>query len=383
MTNDDQVVPCIDDCRGDVRLEWPDMNDKPRTGSDRVSAARSGITAAVSGGIRWVFARCVRVWSSVKWPFAAVAAVLLLAVVWGAGIEPRLTDEVRVSARLPGLPDEWSGERIALIADLQIGMWLANTDTIKRMVGRIVEERPAALLIAGDFLYHPTEEAGEPREARAELEPEDRRALQGQIAEVVALIQPLADAGIRTMAVLGNHDYAMRVPTALALPVVADDLTQALRGAGVVVLRNEAVPLGSRDAHRPPAHRLFVVGLDAWFPGATDVAAALGQVPAQAPRVWLMHNPLSFRQLPAGSAPVALGAHTHGGQVRLPFMPRWSWLSLVKESPVAADGWIAPGFGAPGNRLYVNRGIGFSVVPMRINCRPELTWLTLDPGSPR
>jgi len=58
-------------------------------------------------------------------------------------------------------------------------------------------------------------------------------------------------------------------------------------------------------------------------------------------------------------------------------------MSLVKESPVAADGWIAPGFGAPDNRLYVNRGIGFSVVPMRINCRPELTWLTLDPGSPR
>ncbi len=33
--------------------------------------------------------------------------------------------------------------------------------------------------------------------------------------------------------------------------------------------------------------------------------------------------------------------------------------------------------------VHVNRGIGFSVVPMRINCRPELTWLTLDPGSPR
>jgi predicted MPP superfamily phosphohydrolase len=56
-------------------------------------------------------------------------------------------------------------------------------------------------------------------------------------------------------------------------------------------------------------------------------------------------------------------------------------MSLVKESPVAADGWIEPGFGAPGDRLYVNRGIGFSVVPIRINCLPELTCVTLEVGS--
>lgn len=143
---------------------------------------------------------------------------MLLAVVWGSAIEPRLTDEVRVSANLPGLPEEWAGARVAVIADLQIGMWLANTDTVKRIVGRVVEERPAALLIAGDFLYHPTDEAGEPREARAEVDPEDHRILQRQIAEVVSLLQPLARAGIRTIAVLGNHDYAMRVPSALPRP---------------------------------------------------------------------------------------------------------------------------------------------------------------------
>lgn len=53
-------------------------------------------------------------------------------------------------------------------------------------------------------------------------------------------------------------------------------------------------------------------------------------------------------------------------------------MSLVTESPVATDGWIESGFGAAGNRLYVNRGIGFSVMPLRINCPPELTWVTLD-----
>lgn len=301
-----------------------------------------------------------------------------LIVLWGAGIEPRLVDEEWETARLPGLPAEWEGARVAVIADLQVGMWFANTDTIRRIVARLVQARPAAVLIAGDFLYHPTEESGEPREARDDLEREDLRALREQIAEVVSLLRPLTEGGIGTFAVLGNHDYAMRWPDSLPLPTVARELSEALAAAGVKVLRNQAVPLGSRDRHRPAAGRLYLAGLDAWFPGATDTGGALAQIPTDAPRLWLVHNPLAFRRLPAGSSPVAVAGHTHGGQIRLPFLERWSWMSLVKESPVAADGWIAPEFGAPGNRLYVNRGIGFSLAPIRINCAPELTWLVLE-----
>jgi hypothetical protein len=41
------------------------------------------------------------------------------------------------------------------------------------------------------------------------------------------------------------------------------------------------------------------------------------------------------------------------------------------------DGWAPPSYGDGGNGLYVNRGIGFSALPVRINCRPELTLVTL------
>lgn len=318
-------------------------------------------------------------WRVLRWISGVLAAAMLLAIVWGAGIEPRLVAERFESAHIPGLPPEWSGSRVALIADFQVGMWFANTDTIRRIVDRVIAQRPAALLIAGDFLYHPTGEAGKPSKARAELAPKDIAAFHAQIAEVVSLLQPLIEAHIRTVAVLGNHDYAMRVRESLPLPEVADDLSRALREMGVIVLRNEATPLGSLDAGHTAERRLFVAGLDAWTARATDVKKTLGQMPDGAPRLFLMHNPLSFRQLPAAAAPVALGAHTHGGQIRLPFTSHWSWMSLVKESPIASDGWIAPQFGAAGNRLYVNRGIGFSVIPVRINCRPELTWFTLEP----
>jgi predicted MPP superfamily phosphohydrolase len=240
-----------------------------------------------------------------------------------------------------------------------------------------VRERPAAVLIAGDFVYHPTNDPGEPREARDELETADVRELRAQISEVITLLKPLTSAGIDTFAVLGNHDYAMRWPDSLPLPEIANDLTRALQASGVTVLRNSARPLGVRVFRRPADRRLLVAGLDAWSPRASDVGAMLAQVPGGAPRLVLMHNPLGFQHLPPGTAPVAFAAHTHGGQIRLPFLRHWTWMSLVKETPVAADGWIAPSFGAAGNHLYVNRGIGFSVVPIRLNCPPELTWFTL------
>jgi predicted MPP superfamily phosphohydrolase len=51
-------------------------------------------------------------------------------------------------------------------------------------------------------------------------------------------------------------------------------------------------------------------------------------------------------------------------------------MSLLTDEKIHSDGWIE-NFGQAGNRLYVNRGIGFSTFPVRINCRPELTFFTL------
>ena len=131
-----------------------------------------------------------------------------------------------------------------VIADLQIGMWLANTDTIRRVVEWAAgEERPDVVLLAGDFVYEPTEEHGEPREALDELEREDIREAREQVHEVEALLAPLAAAGISVYAVLGNHDYAMQRPDSLALEQVASMVRDGLERAGVTVLHNDAVEL--------------------------------------------------------------------------------------------------------------------------------------------
>lgn len=287
-----------------------------------------------------------------------------LLVAWGL-IEPYLIDTEEEVAEIPNLPPAWEGQRVAVIGDWQIGMWLDNTLTIRRIVEQLIEERPALVLVIGDFIYGVRKNPSE------------------ELNKAIELVRPLPEAGIPTYAVLGNHDYAMKSKKAQPDQQLAARLYQRLEAVGVEVLQNEAValaPSGNRNriSVTPAiATPLYLVGIGAHWPNNDKPAVALAQVPKEAPRLVMMHNPDSFAGFPAGTAPVAVAGHTHGGQIRVPFTPEWSWLSFSKEDEVHADGWI-DGYGQQGNHLYVNRGIGFSIIPIRINCPPEVTLFTLQ-----
>ncbi|HLH23951.1 MAG TPA: metallophosphoesterase [Chloroflexota bacterium] len=291
----------------------------------------------------------------------AAAAGLALPVAWGVAVEPYRVDCREEAAVVPGLPPAWEARRLALFGDLQVGILLANLATVRRVVRQVAAARPAAALLAGDFLYRAVRDRAR------------------QIRALVGLLEPLPAAGIPTYAVLGNHDYpvqhVMPDPSGAAS---ARELREAFTAIGVRVLHNEALALDAPGATgaEPGAAALYLVGIGPHVPGADAPLAAIRQVPAGAARVVLMHNPASFQALPAGAAPLALAGHTHGGQIRVPFKPEWSGWSWTRHRVQPADGWLQ-GTGAPGNHLYVNRGIGFSCLPVRFGCPPELTFFTL------
>ena len=299
----------------------------------------------------------------------------MVLILWGL-LEPRLIIDYRpITAEIPNLPMEWEGKQIALLADIQIGMWLDNRAAVRRIVNRLIEQQPAAVLIAGDFIYEPTGE-GTKEEAQEEMELEDYREAMEQIHDVVRLMGPLPRSGIPTYAVLGNHDYGLQWPNDVKLKHVARLLKRALNQVDIVVLDNEAIALSAGKSIRD-SYPLYLVGIGSRYASNDKPLIALAGVPKEAPRIILMHNPDTFALIPRAAAPLALAAHTHGGQIRFPFTPAWSWMTVLKEDKVTADGWI-DNFGQPGNRLYVNRGIGFSLIPIRINCPPEVTLLTLQ-----
>lgn len=302
----------------------------------------------------------------IKYILLSLLGIFGLLLIWGL-LEPYTIDTEEEVAEIPNLPSAWQGQRVALITDWQIGMWLGNTPTIRRTVEKLIEERPALVLIAGDFVYH----------AGKDSSPE--------INEAIEIVRPLIKAGIPTYAVLGNHDYGMDAKNAPVDVQLATKVHEALVAVGVQMLNNEAVKLVLPRNRNQTLTRtggglpLYLVGIGDHWANKDKPTFAVAQVPRGAARLVFMHNPDSFKPLPSSTAPLAMAAHTHGGQVRIPFLPEWSWMTFAKEDEVHADAWIS-GYGQPGNKLYVNRGIGFSIIPIRINCPPEITFFTLQPS---
>lgn len=257
--------------------------------------------------------------SRVQWSIRlALAGGVLLLALYAWGIEPYWVEVTRHRVAAP-LEQPLT---IAHVTDL-------HTRGFGRLERRLVEilenERPDVVLVTGD-----TVPEGETSHAAA--------------VEVLGRLR--APLGI--WAVGGNWDHIGG----------SRDLYEA---QGVRVLSDEAREL------RPG---VWLAGLDDMHFGA-DPEAASRDIPPGAFVVALLHSPAFFDAV-AGRWPLALAGHTHGGQVRLPF---WGPLWLPQGSGQYEAGWYESG----DSKLYVSRGLGTSILPIRFLCRPELALITLEP----
>ena len=130
-----------------------------------------------------------------------------------------------------------------------------------------------------------------------------------------------------------------------------------LEDAHIEVLLNRWVSLPA------PGRSIALVGLDDPLSGDPDLSVLQG-IPPSYQRLVLCHTPGFFPSIAATGAHLVLSGHTHGGQIRLPFT-RSVWMPA--GSGPFDQGW----FDARGCHLFVNRGIGMSVAPVRFLCRPE------------
>ena len=209
-------------------------------------------------------------------------------------------------------------------------------------------------------LFTPIEEVERAVELANLLEP-DVVALTGDyVTFSPAYIWPAARAlgklrarrGV--FAVLGNHDFQVDAP----------EVTDALRAQRIRVLRNSRHPI------RSGGKTLGFLGVDDLWWDSDDLPAALEGVPARDSKVLLCHNPRGIWQASEHGIDLVLSGHTHGGQVRLPGL-RSLYRSRLGERFV--EGWNH----LNGTQIYVSRGIGKVVVPLRVGCPPEIACLRL------
>ena len=132
--------------------------------------------------------------------------------------------------------------------------------------------------------------------------------------------------------------------------------------SGVHLLLNAGKPL------RPD---VWIAGVDDPYSAVAKPDAALAGAPPESYKILLFHSPAYFDQV-ADRVNLCLAGHTHGGQVRIPFIPP---LWLPSGCGRYLEGWYEKG----SSRMYVSRGLGMSVLPVRFLCRPELVFITVEP----
>jgi predicted MPP superfamily phosphohydrolase len=246
-------------------------------------------------------------------------------------LEPRWFEVEEATVPLARLPSSLDGLTIVHLSDLHLGPYLGPAD-LAHVVGVVRELAPQLVVVTGDFVS------------------------RGGLWQQEELLQPLA--GLRpplgTYGVLGNHDH-WTAPAWVAA---------AAQSVGVTILSNSALSLSDS------ANGLWLVGVDDIWVGAGDLDRALSEVPGDACKLLLVHEPDFADKAARQSIDLQLSGHSHGGQVRLPLigapvLPLWA-----RNYPMglkrAGDAWV-----------YTNRGLGVIDPPLRFNCRPEITLLTL------
>jgi hypothetical protein len=99
---------------------------------------------------------------------------------------------------------------------------------------------------------------------------------------------------------------------------------------------------------------------------------AVGYAPLDIPRVLLCHRPYFLQQAARRKIDLVLSGHTHGGQL---VFGRWGETVIAPASLASRYVWGKYRIG--NTHMYVSRGIGTVGIPIRINCPPEVTKITL------
>ncbi|MFN7131741.1 MAG: metallophosphoesterase, partial [Myxococcales bacterium] len=144
--------------------------------------------------------------------------------------------------------------------------------------------------------------------------------------------------------------------------------THALAGLGYDVLRNQNTSLTLRG------EPFTVVGIDDLLTRSADVPRAFRGA-HEGSRLVLAHIPRTAELLRHHRASLCLSGHTHGGHVNVPLLTP----ALMKA---ARERYLAGHFELQKTQLYVSRGIGGAVVPIRFNAPPEVTLITLRSAHP-
>jgi uncharacterized protein len=262
--------------------------------------------------------------------FLAGCALIFLTSIYAHKIEPIWFEVKHIDITLPKLDRAFNGYRIVQISDLHAGDGIDRSQ-LEKVVAAVNAERPDLVVITGDHITRIPKQHLELLDTLAKLQPRDR-----------------------TISILGNHDVHND-----PVPVRA-----AIEQAGITLLENSVYTLSRGQA------TLNIAGVGDVFFKQDRLDLVLAQLPSTGAAIMLAHEPdFADKTAATGRFGLQLSGHSHGGQVRIPFIDGYV-PTLAEKYPI--------GQYQVGNMVqYTNRGIGMVKLYARFNCRPEISVFNL------
>lgn len=243
-------------------------------------------------------------------------------------------EDVRIAIK--NLPEPFHNFTIGLVSDIHSSVFMMK-EQMEIYAGAVNGMKTDLIAVTGDFVTSKLEE----------IYP---------FAEAFHVLH--APSGV--YGVLGNHDYFTRD---------VDLLAHEVDNCGIRLLRND------RIAIEKGGKKLYLLGVDdaGSFRRALSLFdATLAGTAPEVPKIMMCHRPYFFEQAADRNIDLTLSGHTHGGQVVF---------ARVGNSVLAAARFASPYvsglYERGGKWMYVSRGIGTVGIPLRLNCPPELTRITL------
>ena len=232
---------------------------------------------------------------------------------------------------IANLPPSLEGFTIVQLTDLHLRPF-TQLEHIERAVVRTNLLKPDLVVLTGDYVWHDEQDILDLAPALAKL-----------------------DAKFGLFAVLGNHDIK-------ANEVL---ITQTFERYGIKVFRNQGLDI------QVGSYCLHLAGIDDGWLGKPDIKATLANHRGNIPIVLLAHEPDMIDWYADDTRiSLQLSGHTHGGQIQVrpgkPFIRPYLGKKYVQGLHRVNQSWI-----------YTSRGIGTTGLPIRRNCAPEITHLTL------
>lgn len=265
-----------------------------------------------------------------------ISVIIFWLGIIGFIIEPDQIKVSRINLKVPNLHKEFDGLKVAVLADLHVGSPHIDLKKLEKIVEQTNKEKPDVIVLLGDYVI--------------------QGVLGGKFVTPQEISKKLAGlkAPCGVIAILGNHDWWG----------YGDEIMVSFEDAGIKVLENDAIGINYKG------QKLWIgclADLTTRFP---DLNKTLEKVKDNENVILLTHNPDVFPEVPE-KVNLTLAGHVHGGQIKLPFIG--SLIVPSKYGQRYARGHIVEN----GRHMFVSRGIGTSILPVRFNAEPEIVILTL------